>query len=174
MVRTTLGPWLAVMLAMQAGAALASEDEAVEIATLFCGARLAYDEQATRVLLTPELLEAIAVAEARDGKIAAANPDEKPPLGDGIPYQSYTDLASTCTAGAAGMENGILTIEVAYSFDDDPDAGWTDRLALVTGAEGKLLVDDVLFFRRSEEEEQYGLRRTMTEIFSHWAEAEAD
>jgi hypothetical protein len=163
--------WLpAILLAVQAGPALASDEGAIQVATRFCEARLAYDEEATRALLTPILLQAIAVAEARNKVIADANPDEKPPLGDGVPYQSYLDLPSTCVPGAAESEDGLVTIEVAYGFDDDPDAGWTDLLVLVQTEGGDPAVDDVLYFRRSEDDEQYGLRRSLIEMFSYWDE----
>ena len=58
------------------------------IAQIFCLARIGNDMAPVEGLLTPGLTSAIAAAEAENAVIAAQHPDEKPPLGDGIPWQS--------------------------------------------------------------------------------------
>ena len=99
---------------------------------------------ATLALMTPSLLKVIAEAKARNDVIAKATPDEKPPFGDGIPYQSFPDAAPGCEAGEVVEKPGRTEAEVTYRFPDTPNADWTDRLKLVPEGD-KLLVDDILF-----------------------------
>ena len=159
------------MLAAVPGLAVASEP-AAEIAARFCAARIAYDEEATRALLTPGLLAAIVDAEARNKVIADSNPDDKPPLGDGIPYAAYPDSPDTCEPGASEVDGSRTLVDVRYGFANDP-SGWTDRLVLVLRNGGALAVDDVLFTRFPTDSEQYGLRRALVESFDYWGD-EAD
>src|SRR6266536_852039 len=44
-------------------------------------------------LVTRSLTAAINDAEKKNDDIAAAKPNDKPPLGDGVPYQSHPDQA---------------------------------------------------------------------------------
>lgn len=153
--------------------AVASEpDAAAEVAARFCAARLVYDEAATRALLTPGLVAAIAEAEARNKVLADANPDEKPPLGDGIPYAAYPDAPQTCEPGAAAAEDGRRMVDVRYGFDGG--GGWTDRLVTAEAAGGGVLVDDVLYAQFPTDSEQYGLRRALIASFDQWDDSEAE
>jgi hypothetical protein len=154
------GPFLAA--ALVSGAALADSPRVV--AEAFCKARLADDEAATMALLTPSLVRTIDEAKARSDVIAKATPDEKPPFGDGIPYQSFPDVAPSCETGKVDEKPGRTQIEVNYLFPDTPNAGWTDRLKIVTEAD-TLLVDDVLFADVANGEPGYGLRRMLFEAF---------
>jgi hypothetical protein len=107
---------------------------------LFC-AQHGSDQHGYRYLVTASLLELIDKAQAKSDEIQAAAPDEKPPLGDGTPFQSYPDIAPTCAQGAFGPD---AVVEVKYEFPDTPDANWTDRIKLVSEG-GLLKIDDVLF-----------------------------
>ena len=156
-----VGPLLAV--ALFSGVATASDDPRA-VGEAFCKARLGNDEAATLALLTPSLKEAIKEAEARRDVIAKAAPDEKPPLGDGIPYQAFPDVAETCTVGGVIETAGQSEVQVRYSFADAPGAGWTDRLKLVTEG-GKLLVDDVVYANVANGEPDLGLRQVLFEAF---------
>ena len=149
-------------VALFAGGALA-EDEPRSVAEAFCKARLADDEGKTLALLTPSLVKVIEEAKARNDVIAKATPDEKPPFGDGIPYQSFPDVAEGCEAGEASDKTGI-EIEVKYLFPKTPNADWTDRLKLVTEGD-KLLVDDILYANVANGEPDQGLRQALFEAF---------
>jgi hypothetical protein len=146
-----------------AGSALAADDPAA-VAKAFCKARLADDEAATMALLTPSLVKMIDEAKARSDVIAKATPDEKPPFGDGIPYQSFPDLAQGCETGKIDEKSGRTEIEVNYLFPDTPNASWTDRLKLVTEGD-RLLVDDILFANVANGLPDQGLRKALFEAF---------
>jgi hypothetical protein len=151
-----------LVAALFAGGAFAADDPRA-VAAAFCKARLADDEAATMALLTPSLVKVIEEAKARSDVIAKATPDEKPPFGDGIPYQSFPDVAEGCEAGEASDKTGI-EIEVKYLFPKTPNADWTDRLKLVTEGD-KLLVDDVLYANVANGEPDQGLRQALFEAF---------
>ena len=156
-----LGPLLAAMLF--SGAAFAADDPRA-IAEAFCKARLADDGAATLALLTPSLVEEIDKAKARNDVIAKATPDEKPPFGDGIPYQAFPDMAQGCGAGKVMEKSGRVEIEVNYLFPETPKANWTDRLKLVTEGDG-LRIDDIIFANVANGELDQGLRKVLFEAF---------
>ena len=54
----------------------------------------------------------------------------KPPLGDGIPWQTWPDYAPDCTVGLVTLMKTDARVEIAYAFPDQPDAGFTDTLLL--------------------------------------------
>jgi hypothetical protein len=154
---------IALLGALSAGSAIAADDPK-SVGDAFCIARLGDDETATLALLTPSLVKAIDEAKARRDVIAKATPDEKPPFGDGIPYQAFPDVASDCEIGRVSDKSGSIEVEVTYLFPETPNADWTDRLKLV--AEGdKLLVDDILFANVANGEPDQGLRRALFEAF---------
>lgn len=153
-------PLVAVLFA---GGAFAADDPA-SIADAFCKARLADDEPATLKLLTPSLVKVIDEAKARSDVIARATPDEKPPFGDGIPYQSFPDVAEGCEVGSISEKAGSIEIEVKYLFSKTPNADWTDRLKLVTEGD-KILVDDILYANVANGEPDQGLRQALFEAF---------
>lgn len=146
------------------GSALAAETDAIPYAEAFCSLRTADFGAARFYLLSPALAAAVVAALERNAAIAAENPGDKPPLGDGIPYQSYPDAAPSCAAGTVTAEGDRLVAEVKYSFPDAPDAGWTDRLVLVAGDGGVLLVDDI---RYGAEGDEGTLRATLDEAFEN-------
>lgn len=150
-------------LTMVASAAFAADDPRA-VGEAFCKARLAGDESATLKLLTPSLAKAIEEAKARNDVIAKATPDEKPPFGDGIPYQAFPDVAEGCEVGAVSDKAGSVEVEVRYLFPETPNADWTDRLKLATEG-GRLLIDDIVFANVANGEPDLGLRRVLFEAF---------
>jgi hypothetical protein len=106
-----------------------------QIGQIFCIARLGNDMAPVTGLLTPALTLAIADAETKDTAWAAANPGEKPPLGDGIPWQTYQDYAPRCAVGTVTAAAGRASVELSYAFPDAPEANFTDTLALVQVAD---------------------------------------
>lgn len=111
-------------------------------------------------LFTPELLSAIHHAEAINAKIQKANPTEKPPLGDGVPYQAYQDHADFCRPGTNLHIDHQLMMEVQYIFPDAPDANWTDRLKLVKDKNGTWKIDDIIYGR----DHQTSLRQMLQNV----------
>lgn len=137
--RISVGLGIGVLGLLAASAAAA---DLAGMADRFCAARVAGNDQAVRAMLSPSLLDLVTDAEDRSRIVAAANPDEKPPFGDGIPFQSFPDRPETCAPAAvtgSGME-----IDVTYGFSGQPEAGWTDRIVF-TEAQGPLSIDDIGF-----------------------------
>jgi hypothetical protein len=101
-----------------------------QVGQIFCIARLGNDMAPVEAMLTPALASAIAAAEARSAEIQKRYPDEKPPLGDGVPWQAWPDYAPECTVGAVATEGSQSRVAIGYTFPDAPDAGFTDTLVL--------------------------------------------
>lgn len=121
-----------------------------QIGQIFCMARQGNDMAAISGLLSPVLAAAIAHAEARNDVIQRAAPGEKPPLGDGIPWQSHPDYASQCTVGAVETSATASGVSITYSFEGEPAAEFTDVLVLVpvpadAGLPPVLRIDDVAY-----------------------------
>lgn len=135
------------------------------LAEKFCATRLDNDEKALRPLLTSSLVKAIEEAEARNDIIAKASPDEKPPFGDGIPYQSFPDAAPVCEVGEEKRVPGRTEIEVRYLFPDNTSgANWTDRLVLIA-SEDLLLIDNVIFETSVNDTDEISLRSVLFNAF---------
>lgn len=142
-----ISKWLVALggaVVAMAVSSAAAEDTSVQVAQKFCDTHLpgtAEAEMATMALLTPALRAAMDDAVKKNDVWQAAHPDEKPPLGDGVPFQSYPDVALKCVAGKTSADG--LTVDIEYQFDD-PVANWTDRVVLAK-VDGRLLVDDILY-----------------------------
>jgi hypothetical protein len=104
--------------------------KAEQIGQIFCLSRLGNDEGAISGLLSPDLAYAIAEAWLADEAWEAANPAEKPPLGDGIPWQAWPDYAAECSVGFATLMATDAKVEIKYGFPESPDANFTDTLLL--------------------------------------------
>lgn len=102
-----------------------------QLGEIFCIARLANDMQAASGLLSPDLQQAIAEAEAADAAWADRHPGDKPPLGDGIPWASFPDHPDSCTLGEPLWQMDEAQLKVSYGFAGAPDAAFTDTLSLV-------------------------------------------
>jgi hypothetical protein len=101
-----------------------------QLGQIFCLTRVASDTGPIEGLLTPELKAAIADAEAHNAKIAAQHPDEKPPLGDGVPWQAWPDYTPNCEAGPAELMMDEARVAIRYDFPETPHAEYTDYLLL--------------------------------------------
>jgi hypothetical protein len=126
---------LALALAVQPAAAQMVTITPQQIGEIFCIASLGNDMAPVEALLTPALRTAIADAMARDAEWATANPGEKPPLGDGIPWQAYPDYAPECLVLEVEIAGSAASVEVSHRYPDDPLADFTDTLHLVQQAE---------------------------------------
>ncbi|MET3924716.1 hypothetical protein [Devosia sp. 2618] len=101
-----------------------------QIGEIFCLAVQASDMEALAGLQTPDLSAAIADAEVKNTAYEAAHPGDKPPLGNGIPWQTWMDVADTCTVGAIEMDGDTARIPIVYVFDTSPSANYTDHVLL--------------------------------------------
>jgi hypothetical protein len=101
-----------------------------QIGQIFCLSRLGNDQAVIGGILTDELASAIAEAERKDADWARENPGEKPPLGDGVPWQAWPDYAKTCTVGLTTLMKTDAKVEIDYGFSAQPDADFTDTLIL--------------------------------------------
>lgn len=131
MQRTLVFAGLALALTTLPAAAQMTTISPQQIGQIFCISRLGNDMAPVQGLLTPALSQAIADAEKKDADWAAKNPGEKPPLGDGIPWQTFQDYAPQCAAGNVETVKAEARVDLNYAFPDAPDANFTDTLRLV-------------------------------------------
>ena len=124
--------------------------KADQIGQIFCMSRIGNDEAVISGILTDTLGKAIATADKLDGAYAKAHPDEEPPLGDGIPWQSSADYAPKCDTGLVTLSKTDAKVEIKYSFPDDAASNFTDQLILkklpIKGMDvGYWRIDDVIY-----------------------------
>lgn len=136
-----------------------------QIGQIFCLSRLGDDEAPIRALLSDMLTAAIDEAEAMDVAWAQANPGDKPPLGDGIPWQSWPDYAPACTVGIYTLMLSDARVEIQYSFPEEPDADFVDTLLLKSvpaGDAGAMVwrIDNIAYATGSD------LRTALAEAFA--------
>jgi hypothetical protein len=104
--------------------------KAEQIGQIFCLSRTGNDEAVLDGIMTADLKAVIADAWARSDAWEKANPGEKPPLGDGVPWATWTDYAPDCTVGLVTLMKTDAKVEITYGFPDEPDADYTDTLLL--------------------------------------------
>ncbi len=132
------------LLASIPAAAAEPQMPAHVVAEMFCMARTVGDMTLIDDYLSSGLYQAIDVALLRNAEIQKQAPDEKPPLGDGVPWASYPDAVPSCVVDYDAARTRPTEIPVTYAFPDAPEAGWTDTLVLVN-VEGEWQLDDVLY-----------------------------
>jgi hypothetical protein len=121
-----------------------------QIGEIFCLGRLSNDMAPVLALSSPVLATAIAHAQARNDAIQRGAPDDKPPLGDGIPWQSYPDYAPECSPGEPVSSATMTGITINYGFPEAPEANFADTLVLVpvpveAGTGPFLRIDDIVY-----------------------------
>jgi hypothetical protein len=133
---------LTLLLAILTGPAQAADPAAVQrLAETFCAAVRASDEAAAEALMTPALREGIAALRVANEAFLAANPGDKPPLGNGLRLTSYQDYPESCTPEAVTEAGAVLVYQPAGVTD----GAWRDRLEVVTGPDGQPLLSDILY-----------------------------
>ena len=134
---------------------------------IFCIARIGNDDGILRGVLSDELRTLIDYSEARNDSIAQANPEEKPPLGDGIPWSSFPDYAAECSIGSVAVERQSARVVVDYGFPAEPGANYSDTLHLRLVAHpydpdtGIWRLDDVAYTTSGS------LRQALTSVFDN-------
>jgi hypothetical protein len=119
-----------------------------QIGQIFCIGSLGNDMAPVEALLTPDLAAVIADAWVKDAQAESANPGDKPPLGDGIPWRSYPDYADGCEAFEGLTDADVAFVEISYSFASEPSANYTNTLVLkpiivTDGMEPFWRIDDI-------------------------------
>lgn len=114
------------------------------LARQFCAAVLKGDEAAAVALMTPDLQVQVTELRRLDAGWRERNPDQKPPLGDGLRLTAWQDAPGTCTPGMPGR----YRIELTYTPAGAPADQWRDTLVLVRVA-GDLMVADIEFDPKS-------------------------
>lgn len=127
---------LALALFLLPTTTIAAESTPADFGAAFCKGGIDNDMSAIEAALTPDLAKVIAEAEAKNAEIQAAAPDEKPPLGDGLPWRSWPDYADGCEVGTITEDAGKTLVEIRYSFTSSPDANYADHLVLIPAATG--------------------------------------
>lgn len=122
----------------------------LQIGQIFCISRIGNDMAPVEAIITPSLKQSIAKADALDAAWQKKNPGEKPPLGDGLPWQASPDYTANCTASDSTVAGKDAHVSISYAFAEDPAANYTDMLELKTILDKNLgdtvwRIDDVLF-----------------------------
>lgn len=122
--------------------------EPEQIAEIFCIGSVGNNMAPVEALLSPDLKALVAQAWEMNAAYETANPGDKPPLGDGLPWRTWPDYADGCTAGEGVAEREMATVAVNYTFSEAPDANYSNDLILrpATLADGEPLVwliDDI-------------------------------
>jgi hypothetical protein len=102
-----------------------------QIGQIFCIAGLGNDMAPVEGLLSDDLKTVVDMAWEQNTAFELANPGDKPPLGDGLPWRTYPDYADGCTVGEGVMERESATIAINYTFSDYPDANYSNELTLL-------------------------------------------
>lgn len=163
MKRSLLAAALITMATFGASAQDQSRSAAAAFGAAFCLMKDNPPGADLMVLVTPSLAAEIGKAMARNDEIQKAHPDEKPPLGDGIPFQSFPDVSPKCEVGKVAGEGAGAVVEIRHIFPQTPRADYSDRIVLGEGrTKGTLGIDDVLY---GEEGGGGTLRKTLVEAF---------
>jgi hypothetical protein len=101
-----------------------------QIGQIFCLSRTGNDEGPIAGLLSEDLTAVIEAAWAGNDAWEAANPGEKPPLGDGIPWQAWPDYAPDCIVGLLTLMKSDAKVEIGYAFPYSSESNFTDTLIL--------------------------------------------
>ena len=102
-----------------------------QLGQIYCIGSLGNDMKPVEAVLTRDFSNAIMEAEQNnDNWVATHADDEKPPLGDGLPWRKVPDYADGCSVGDI-VENGDeAMVAINFSFSDQPEANYTNHLSL--------------------------------------------
>ncbi len=142
--RLALPTVAALLVSATAASAQVAPLTPTELGTLFCEATQSGDMSAVKSYFADELDVAIALAEADSAVRQLAKPDEKPPLGDGVPWASYPDAADECTVVYVNDNATPTEVAIARKYVGGADADHQDVL-LVTGTGFDIRLDDVRY-----------------------------
>lgn len=101
-----------------------------QIGQIFCIGSIGNDMAPIEAMLTPKLDELVAKAWDNNDAFVAAHPDEKSPLGEGLPWHGFTDYADGCTVGTVVIAKDKAIVPINYTFSKFPEANYTDLIKL--------------------------------------------
>jgi hypothetical protein len=139
-----IAAFLALPIALAPQPAAAQEIPPTSVAEMYCLGRTVGDMSLVQPYVSPDLDYAIEAAWAKNLVAQEKAPDEKPPLGDDIPWQSFPDQAPECLVDYAVPIADPTEVGITYSFPAEPDANWTDTL-VIRKVDGAWRIDDVIF-----------------------------
>jgi hypothetical protein len=127
--------------------AAADQSAATAFGEAFCAASVDDDMTPIQARLSPELAGLLDAAIARNAEFEAAYPGEKPPLGDGIPWTSWSDYADGCAVSAVEHAATASSVTIHYSFSEWPDISYDNVLVVVpeSSEADDVLLDDIRF-----------------------------
>lgn len=120
-----------------------------QIGQIFCIGSLGNDMAPVEAVLSPDLSVFVANAWARNAGFVEQAPDEKPPLGDGLPWRTWQDYADGCLVGVAEEKGDDAFVIIGYSFSEYPRANYENTLVLTRvlpdtgGSEPVWRIDDI-------------------------------
>ncbi|MCV0396126.1 MAG: hypothetical protein K5872_04890 [Rhizobiaceae bacterium] len=153
----------ALVLAVAPGIAKAGPDDATAVAERFCALQAKGDDAALRPMLSTALADLLSEAEERNAIIASGAPDEKPPLGDGIPWRTFPDVTEACAPASVRETDNATLVAVRYRIAGE-EAGWKDTLVL-RRENGRLAIDDVMYQLFPTDTYRGSLRRFLKDSF---------
>lgn len=129
----------------------------LRVASQFCGN---YNDrsldQRYGSMVSISLNKAIQKAKRTDRIFSRRHPGNKPPLGDGLPFQSVSDRG-TCQPGTVRKTRGRVLAAISYHLGDG--VLLHDRLVMVQ-EKGRWKIDDILFGPLHAD----GMRKTLRAI----------
>ncbi len=157
--------WKHAMTAVALGAlslsamAQTTTETPLQIAKQFCDYYIQGNlEQQYGHLVSTSLAKAIKDAERKNEIVSNRIQSGKPPLGDGLPFQSSNDRG-TCIVGAAKKNKARTEVTVSYDLGDGSPI--PDHLAMIL-EKGQWKIDDILFAPRYSN----SMRKQLKRIFS--------
>ncbi len=133
---------LTILTIIAATTARAQDITAAEaLAIEYCAAAIRFDEAAAEILMSPALRSLIAEARSANDAYLTKYPEDKPPLGDGLPLTGYQDAAESCLPESVTESSAVLVFAPASS----PTDIWRDQIEFEVQADGTLAVSDILY-----------------------------
>lgn len=122
--------------------------EPEQIAEIFCIGSVGNNMAPVEALLSHDLKALVAEAWEMNAAYETANPGDKPPLGDGLPWRTWPDYADGCIAGEGLAERESAYVDVTYTFAEASEASYTNTLVLrpanfIDGANLEWRIDDI-------------------------------
>lgn len=131
------------------------------VAQIFCETTQDGNNEPPDDILSASLIEEIRIANQKNQHAIEMEPGDKPPLGDGIPYQGYQDHAPGCAVGTVSGSADDLKVEIRHSFPGDPKSNWSDFL-LLKKVNKTWKIDDILY---GSAQSQHGLKSQLKVMF---------
>src|SRR5690606_36425239 len=87
-----------------------------QIGQIFCLSSPGHHMAAVEGLLSYELNQLVQEAWEKNAAFEEANPGDKPPLGDGLPWRTWPDYADGCTVDDSLVERESADVLINYTF----------------------------------------------------------